>query len=100
MLCLNYIQGNTLQVVLATNGSVSFVLFIYLDIQWGGPTQRGFNAGDGIRSFTLPEAFNTPAVLDLESTSNTGIPGCYIFRVDAQQLILRPGGKWYQLNGV
>ena len=86
-----HVQANTFQVVLATDGSVSFVFYIYIDIQWGGPTQLGFNAGDGINSFTLSEAFNTFAVLNLESTSNVGIPGCYIFRVDTQQ-ILRPGG--------
>lgn len=85
-------QANTLQVVLATDGSVSFVFFIYLDIQWGGPTQLGFNAGDGTISFMLLEAFNTFAVLNLESTSNIGIPGCYIFRVDTPQ-ILQPDGK-------
>ena len=85
-------QANTFQVVLATDGFLSFVFYIYIDIQWGGPTQLGFNAGDGMNSFTLPDTFNTSAdVLNLESTSNVGIPGCYIFRVDTQQ-ILRPGG--------
>ena len=86
-------QANTFQVVLVTDGSVSFIFYIYIDIQWGGQTQLGFNAGDGINSFTLSEAFSTFAVLNLESASNVGIPGCYIFRVDTQR-ILRPGGMF------
>ena len=55
-------------------------MFIYGDIQWGSRlTTIGFN---GLKSYNLPESFSTAAVLNLESTSNVGKPGVYIFRVD------------------
>ena len=92
---LSYLQANTLQVVLATDGTKSYVFFIYYDIQWAGflGTQLGFGAGDGIHSFRLPEAFNTLAILNLESTTNIDIPGHYLFRVDAVQIIQPKGAQ-------
>ena len=75
---------NTFQVVIATDGSQTYVLFLYRDIQWGrGATSIGFNAGDGVRGFNLFESFsNDESVLNLESTSNVELPGVYMFRVD------------------
>ena len=80
--------------VLATDGTLSFVFFIYHDIQWAGflGTQLGFGAGDGIHFFRLPEAFNSSAILNLESTSNIDIPGHYLYRVDTIQ-VQQPKGK-------
>jgi hypothetical protein len=76
-------QVNTFQVIIATDGIKTFVLFLYEDIQWGSSHNViGFNAGDQERSYTLPESWTTNAILNLESTSNVGIPGAYIFRVD------------------
>ena len=100
MYTLSNLQANTLQVVLATDGTVSFVFFIYYDIQWAGflGTQLGFGAGDGIHSLRLSEAFNTSAVLNLESTSNIDIPGHYLFRVDAMQIV-QPKGVLYGGGG-
>ena len=61
--------------------------FLYEDIQWSGTnTTIGFNAGDGVRSFTLPESLTAEGVLNLENTSNVGIPGVYIFRVDQNEV--------------
>ena len=90
---LSYLQANTLQTVLATDGTASYVFFIYYDIQWAGflGTQLGFGAGDGIHSFRLPEAFNSSAILNLESTTNIDIPGHYLFRVDPVQIIQPKG---------
>ena len=74
---------NTFQVVLATDGNKTFVMFLYEDIQWGDAgTTVGFNAGDQLQFITIPESFTTEGILNLESTSNVGIPGVYIFRVD------------------
>ena len=78
---------NTYQTVIATDGNETFVLFLYEDVQWGNPyTTIGFNAGDGVRSFTpsLPDS-----VKNVETASNIGIPGTYIFRVD-QESIMEP----------
>ena len=84
---------------MATDGTRTFVGFLYEDIQWTGgiaigfdginvnpATTIGFNAGDGIRSFTLPEFLTAGSILNLESTSNVGIPGVYWFRVDRDQV--------------
>jgi hypothetical protein len=86
---------NTFQVVLATDGIRTFVAFLYEDIQWfeGASeigslnTTIGFNAGDGIRSFTLPDSLTADGILNLDSTSNVGRPGVYMFRVDTEEVI-------------
>ena len=74
---------NTFQAVLATDGTMTYVMFLYEDIEWGSnQTTIGFNAGDRFQSITLPESLTTEGVLNLENTTNVGIPGVYIFRVD------------------
>ena len=77
---------NTFQAVIASDGSRTYVLFIYDDIQWpsiGTLTIIGFNAGDGVRSYTLP----VQDVLNLENESNVGRPGTFIFRVDQEFVV-------------
>ena len=62
-------------------------MFLYHDIQWSsvyyiyGAT-IGFNAGDGVHYYTVPESVTADGVLNLDNTSNVGIPGMYIYRVD------------------
>ena len=74
---------NTFQAILATDGNQTFVMFLYEDIQWANfVTSIGFNAGDREESITHPESLTTEGVLNLENTTNVGIPGVYIFRVD------------------
>ena len=67
---------------MAADGSLTFVMFLYHDIQWSSGAQVGFNAGDGVNYFTVPESLTTDGVLNLDNTSNVGIPGMYIYRVD------------------
>lgn len=86
---VNSIQENTFQVVLATDGEVSFVFFIYGDIEWGF-SNIGFRNSDGSRNFMVPGAL-TSRTVDIELTSNVGVPGLYIYRVDLEQ-ILGPNG--------
>ena len=63
--------------------------FVYEDIQWGSnATTIGFNAGDGERSFTLPESLTTEDVLNLDSTTNVGVSGVYAFRVDQAEVTI------------
>ena len=52
------------------------------------PAQTGFSAGDGLimRYFTL-NGSGTDAVLSLNSTSNVGQPGVWIFQVDGDQVV-------------
>ena len=88
-----HFQENTLQVVLATDGEQTYALFLYLDIEWGSSsTTIGFNAGDQGRFFTLPESL-TNGVLDLESTSNVGTPGMYVFRIDQRRVTIPQLGE-------
>ncbi|XP_064392927.1 uncharacterized protein LOC135340507 isoform X2 [Halichondria panicea] len=78
-------QQNTFQVVLMTNGQDSFACFLYEDIQWGPGAQIGFNAGDGNRSFTVPGGL-TGATLHMESLSNVGRPGLFVYQVDGDEI--------------
>ena len=74
---------NTFQAVLTTDGNSSYVYFLYRDIQWGDAgTSIGFNARNGAGGFNLPESTSTEDVLNLESLSNIGVPGAFLFRVD------------------
>ena len=75
-------QVNTFQAVLATDGTLTFVMFLYEDIQWSTNTSIGFNAGDGANFFTVPESITEDGVLNLDSTSNVNLSGVYIYRVD------------------
>ncbi|XP_013419198.1 sushi domain-containing protein 2 [Lingula anatina] len=85
---------NTFQVVLVTNGRHSFAIFNYKEVTWttgtasggsgglgGTPAQVGFNAGDGLRYFSVPGS-RTSAIVDVETTTNVNVPGRWIFRVD------------------
>ena len=74
-------QENTFQVVIAANQQMTFVFFIYGDIQWGDSANVDFNAGDGTRSFMVPSAL-TNQTLKIDEGSNVGVTGVYIYRVD------------------
>jgi len=68
--------------VLATSGSKSFVIFIYVDLQWGGgKAVSGINAGDGTNFITIPGSLSVD-ILSITKTSNVGDPGVWIFEVD------------------
>ena len=43
--------------------------------------QAGFNAGDGIRYFSIPGS-RTHQVINLPTQSNVGNPGRWLFRID------------------
>ena len=83
------IQTNTFQCILITDGTYSFVIFLYADglIQWSLGTsssihaQAGFNAGDGVRATTISGS-QTPEIVNITSTSNIGVPGKYLYRVE------------------
>ncbi|KAK2188587.1 hypothetical protein NP493_128g05111 [Ridgeia piscesae] len=87
---------NTFQIVLITNGRHSFTMFNYGDIAWttgtasggssstglgGVPAQVGFNAGDGIVYQSVPGS-RTAAIVNIETTTNVGLPGRWVFRID------------------
>ncbi|XP_053072047.1 sushi, nidogen and EGF-like domain-containing protein 1 isoform X4 [Acinonyx jubatus] len=96
---------NTFQTVLITDGKFSFTIFNYESITWttgthassGGDTtglggiaaQAGFNAGDGRRYFSIPGS-RTADMVEVETTTNVGVPGRWAFRIDDAQV--RVGG--------
>lgn len=90
------LQTNTFQSVVATDGESSFVLLLYADnlIQWmagdsdgglngfgGDRADVGFVGDDSSNNFFLP-ASNTSAVLNLDETTNTGVGGVWLFRMN------------------
>ncbi|XP_073511801.1 alpha-tectorin-like [Phyllobates terribilis] len=87
-------KTNTFQVILAADGLYSTVMFIYHDIQWttgtasggdpktglgGTPAQAGFNTGN--EYFNIPFS-RTEHIINIKSSSNVGVPGVWLFRVD------------------
>uniref|UniRef100_A0A8C2XCD3 Sushi, nidogen and EGF like domains 1 n=1 Tax=Cyclopterus lumpus TaxID=8103 RepID=A0A8C2XCD3_CYCLU len=88
---------NTFQVVLITDGELSFTIFQYNNVTWttgmhassggnlaglgGIAAQAGFNAGDGKRYFNIPGS-RTADVVNVEGTTNVGYPGKWVFRID------------------
>ena len=85
-------QVNTFQAVIATDGTKTFVLFLYGDIQRFSTltTTMGFSAGDRTRSFTLPESRFAERLSQLERSSNVGRSSVFIFRVDQHYIALAP----------
>lgn len=99
---------------MVTDGILSFVIFLYADegIQWttggggisdgvdglgGSPAQVGFNAGDGIRSYSVPES-QTRAVINISMTSNVGVPGVWIFQVNGENIRSPISGMYLKLG--
>ena len=80
------LQVNTFQCVMASDSNSLYVLFLYADIQWtradegSALAQAGFNAGDN-RTFYLIPGSGTEAIRNINSTSNVGVPGMWIFKV-------------------
>ena len=60
---------------------MTFVFFIYGDIQWSSGANIGFNAGGGTSYFMVPSALTNQA-LNIDEGSNVGMTGVYIYRVD------------------
>uniref|UniRef100_A0A1X7UL16 Sushi domain-containing protein n=1 Tax=Amphimedon queenslandica TaxID=400682 RepID=A0A1X7UL16_AMPQE len=93
---------NTFQCVLATDGSRSYVLFLYLDdgINWvtgdasggsngfgGTEAYVGFNSGGENSTYFAVEGARTPAVVNIETTSNVRVAGLWIFQVNGDNII-------------
>ena len=57
-------------------------MFVYADIEWtsSAGALAGINAGDGVNHVTIPGS-RTSSILNIEETSNVGVPGVWIFRV-------------------
>ena len=82
--------------MLATNGTISFATFLYVDghMQWtasdcdnGGALEVGFLDGSNSGSYLFPPDDLT----DIDTGSNAGYPGKWFFRVDGENLITPDG---------
>ncbi|KAJ8041477.1 Alpha-tectorin [Holothuria leucospilota] len=96
---------NTFQAVLISDGEVeSYAIFNYENISWttgvspnskanpdgtggtpGAMAKVGFNYGDGVKGFML-NVSGTDDVINMDETSNIGIPGRWIFRLDQAEI--------------
>ena len=47
----------------------------------GTPARAGYSAGNGVEYYELPQSGNQAALLALESASNVGAPGTFVFSV-------------------
>ena len=86
-------QTNTFQVVIASSGNESYVIYIYADgfVQWinsnggvndlGGVSTAsvGYNSAD--IPYTLPGS-GTCSIIHVTSRSNVGIPGMFVFSLE------------------
>lgn len=74
--------------ILATDGTESYVFFVYGLIQWStSATVSGFNSGN------MDDFYNADTVSSLGVSANSGISGVNGYRVD-QSVILEPGGEF------
>jgi hypothetical protein len=87
-------QLNTYQAVVAADASrrsYAFLCFDQLLWGWGAAAPNvwpnsGFNAGDGVNSYSLPGSFSD-AVLQFTCRARTSVtPGCFGFRIDARDV--------------
>ena len=93
---------------------LSFTIFLYADggIEWttgdggvsdgvdglrGTPAQVGFNAGDGVRFYSVPES-QTEAIINISMTSNFGVPGLWIFQVNEKDIRIPTSGMYVKIG--
>ena len=55
----------------------------------GNPAIVGYNAGDGVISYSVPGS-QTDDIIKIDSTSNVGIEGKWVFRLDQDDVVLPP----------
>ena len=78
--------------MLATDGVRSFAIFYYDDTVLQNRTSSGvfylenyshmgYNTTDGVNQFIHPQSFSRD-IINVFNTSNVGIPGVWIFRLD------------------
>ena len=87
--------------------SQSYGIYLYADghIQWtasvdqggfngfgGNAALAGYNAGDGLVSFTVPGS-QTDNILNIVSLSNVDVPGMLVFRLDEDDVVFSSCGN-------
>ena len=76
---------------MAVSGDQTYTIYLYADglIQWSneGRASAGYNAGDGIAYYMIPESLSQD-IIYISLTTNVEQPGVWVFRVDRNELIL------------
>jgi len=75
--------NNTFQVVIATDGKISFLIFNFGIMSWPNSQFEmnsffGYNAGDNINFYSYPDSF-TNNITNVANSSNVNLPGKWIF---------------------
>ena len=91
---------------MASDATQTYAVFLYRDIQWSTANLIvGFDSGmpqkrrkrniaqPSPSGFILPESALPELALGLDETSNFGMPGAYIFRLDSGQVVFPPQGS-------
>ncbi|XP_022099546.1 sushi domain-containing protein 2-like [Acanthaster planci] len=98
-------RENTFQAILITDSVYSFTIFNYGELQWttgsasfgdkqtglagdnerAVPAQVGFNAGDGLNFYSVPNS-QTDEILKINTTTNIRKPGRWMFRIDGKEI--------------
>ena len=101
--CCFFSQTVTFQCILATDGTNSFVFFLYGDGEinsyFSRRAQVGLNAGNGI-DFISVNGSLTSSIFNIDQESNVGCPGVFVFQVNGgvQQPESGRNGKFYLNN--
>ena len=96
-------QTVTFQCILATDGTNSFVFFLYGDGEInsysGYRAQVGLNAGNGV-DFISVNGSLTNSIFNIDQDSNVGCPGVFVFKVNGgvQQPESGRNGKFYHIT--
>ena len=76
---------------MAVSGDETYTIYLYADglIQWTlyGNALAGYNAGDGIAYYMIPESLSQE-IIHISLTTNVEQPGVWVFRVDRNELIV------------
>ena len=72
--------------MVATDGSATYVMYLYGEIEETRAPAIGFNAGDTERGYNLPKSAYGGSPTNLSASSNVGRPGTFVFRVDQNDI--------------
>ncbi len=73
---------------MATDGQLSFVTFLYDDIQWTSDINEVGISPDETRSVGLPGSGSSD-LSHLVTTSNVGVEGMWMYRVDSSVVLAK-----------
>ena len=96
------LQTVTFQCILATDGTNSFVFFLYGDGEinsyFSRRAQVGLNAGNGV-DFISVNGSLTSSIFNIDQDSNVGCPGVFVFQVNGG--VQQPRyGKFYHITSM